>query len=113
MLRSVLKQDNIILFPHSTDCYQGNGSCVLIRLKYCIYITKTFPCNILEIFKVLKTENFQHIFFYIFLIVAQIMDCRFTLEPPHQGGSNEYPQSMSLKKNKKNSYTPFNPIFAI
>ena len=28
------------------------------------------------------------------LIFAQNIDCGYTLEPPHQGGSNEYPQSM-------------------
>ena len=30
----------------------------------------------------------------IFLISAQNMDCRYSLEPPGRGGSNEYPQSM-------------------
>ena len=30
----------------------------------------------------------------IFLIFAQNIDCGYTLEPPHRGGSNEYPQSM-------------------
>ena len=30
----------------------------------------------------------------IFLIFAQNIDCGYTLEPPHCGGSNEYPQSM-------------------
>ena len=30
----------------------------------------------------------------IFLISAQNMDCGYSLEPPHRGGSNEYPQSM-------------------
>ena len=32
--------------------------------------------------------------FIIFLISAQNIDCRYSLEPPRQGGSNEYPQSM-------------------
>ena len=30
----------------------------------------------------------------IFLISAQNIDCGYSLEPPHRGGSNEYPQSM-------------------
>ena len=30
----------------------------------------------------------------IFLILAQNIDCVYPLEPPRQGGSNEYPQSM-------------------
>ena len=29
------------------------------------------------------------------------MDCRYSLEPPHRGGSNEYPQSM-VSRNMKN-----------
>ena len=29
-----------------------------------------------------------------FRIFAQSIDCGYTLEPPHRGGSNEYPQSM-------------------
>ena len=40
-----------------------------------------------EIFKVVKSENFQKIF-DIFLIFAQHIDCGYTLESPHRGGSN-------------------------
>ena len=29
-----------------------------------------------------------------FLISAQNIDCGYSLEPPHRGSSNEYPQSM-------------------
>ena len=39
--------------------------------------------------------------FDIFNMFAQNIDCGYTLEPPRQGGSNEYPQSMSWIKNKK------------
>ena len=47
----------------------------------------------------------------IFNIFAQNIDCGKTLEPPLQGGSNKYPQSMFWIKNKKNRYTPVNPSF--
>ena len=33
----------------------------------------------------------------IFLISAQNIDCGYSLEPPHRGCSNEYPQSMFWK----------------
>ena len=66
-----------------------------------------------EIFKVVKNENFQKKNFDIFLIFAQNIDCRYTLEPPRPGGSNEYPQSMFWSKNKKNRYTPAYPSFTI
>ena len=39
----------------------------------------------------------------IFHISAQNIDCGYMLEPPHWGGSNEYPQSMVLSRNKKNN----------
>ena len=32
--------------------------------------------------------------YIIFLISGQNIDCGYSLEPPRQGGSNEYPQSM-------------------
>ena len=34
-------------------------------------------------------------------IHIQNIDCEYTLEPPCRGGSNEYPQSMFLSRNKK------------
>ena len=39
----------------------------------------------------------------IFHISAQNKDCVYSLEPPRRGGSNRYPQSMFLSRNKKNS----------
>ena len=49
---------------------------------------------------------------------AQNIDCGYSLEPPHQGGSNEYLQSMfwaeiNKKKNNALMYTPVNSSFAI
>ena len=32
--------------------------------------------------------------YIIFFISAHNIDCRYSLEPPRRGGSNEYPQSM-------------------
>ena len=49
----------------------------------------------------------------IFYISAQNIDCGYSLEPPKWGGSNEYPQSMFLSRNKKIMYTPVNPSFTI
>ena len=47
----------------------------------------------------------------IFLISAQNMDCGYSLEPPRRGGSNEYPQSKLLSRNKKNNVYPCKPKF--
>ena len=40
-----------------------------------------------------------------FLTFAQNIDCRYTLQPPRRGGTNEYAQFMFWSKNKKNRYT--------
>ena len=74
---------------------------------------ENMPMQYTEIFKVVKNENFQKKKNDIFLIFAQNIDCGYTLEPPLRGGSNEYPQSMFLSKNKKKRYTPAYPSFAI
>ena len=47
----------------------------------------------------------------IFHIIAQNIDCGHSLETPRRGGSNEYPKSMFLTGNKKNSVYPCKPQF--
>ena len=67
------------------------------------------PMHYTVISKVVKNENFQQKIFDIFLIFAQNINCWYTLEPPRRGGSNEYPQSMFLSRNK---YTTLRtPVF--
>ena len=39
--------------------------------------------------------------YIIFLIFYQNIECGYTLEPSHRGGSNEHPQSMFETKIKK------------
>ena len=58
-----------------------------------ISLRKHAYLNILKILP-LKNENFQIKNSDIFLISAQNIDCRYSLEPPRRGGSNEYPQLM-------------------
>ena len=58
--------------------------------------------NILKILPP-KNENFQIKNADIFQMSAQNIDCGSSLEPPRQGSSNEYPQSMFLSRNKKNN----------
>ena len=58
-----------------------------------------------------KNENFQIKKSDTFQISAQNIDCGYTLEPPRRGGSNEYPQSMFLSRNKKNKVYPSKPQF--
>ena len=61
-----------------------------------------------------KNENFQMKNSGSFHISARNIDCGYLLELPWWGGSNEYPQSMFLSRNKKNNvYTPVNPSFTV
>ena len=80
---------------------------------YLWHLYENMSVQYTAIFHGCKNDNFQMIFFYIFLIFAQNIDCGYTLEPPQRGGSNEYPQSMFWSKNKKNMYTRVNPTFYI
>ena len=57
-----------------------------------------------------KTESF-HIKNSDFSFSDQNIDCGYPFEPPWQGGSNEYPQSMFLSRNKKNNVYPCKPQF--
>ena len=58
-----------------------------------------------------KTENFQIKNSDSFHISAKNIDCGYPLEPPPRGGSNEYPQSMFLSRNKKNNAYPCKPQY--
>ena len=69
------------------------------------------PIQIYRNFFHQKNENFQIKKSDIFHISAQNIDCGYLLEPPGRGGSNEYPQSMFLSKNKKYNVNHFKPQF--
>ena len=58
-----------------------------------------------------KTWKFSDKSSDIFHISTQNIDCGYSLEPPWRGGSNEYPQSMFLSRNKKNNVYPCKPQF--
>ena len=60
-----------------------------------------------------KIEKFQVKTLIFFNISAEHIDCRYSLEPPRQGGSNENPQSMCLAEIRKIMYTPVNPSVTI
>ena len=73
-------------------------------------ITKTRLFKYIENFTS-KNQNFSGKKTDIFYISAQNIDCGSSLEPPRRGGSNEYPQSMFLRRNKKNNVYPCKPQF--
>ena len=77
-----------------------------------LFIMKTCLFNYTENFTI-KNELFQIKNSDIFHISAQNIDCGYSLEPPRRDGSNDYPQSMFLSRNKKNNIYPINPSFTI
>ena len=61
------------------------------------------PVQYTAIFHGCKNVNFHLKKYDFFLhIFAQNKDCWYSLEPPHLGRSNVYPQSMFWAKKKKN-----------
>ena len=69
------------------------------------------PIQIYRKFHLQNSEHFQKKNSDIFHISAENIDCGYPLEPPRRGGSNEYPQSMFLSRNKKNNIYPSKPQF--
>ena len=61
-----------------------------LKVKVSLTIRKHAYSNILKILPP-KNENFQIKTSDIFHVSAQNIDCGYSLEPPHRGGSNEYP----------------------
>ena len=58
-----------------------------------------------------KNENVQMKNSGSFHISAQNIYCGYSLEPPQQGSSNKYSQSMFLSRNKKINVYPSKPQF--
>ena len=95
---------------------------VILHPTYCVgsrgnFLIKMNPMSTLKIFfdATTKTRLFKYIENFttknwkfsdknsdIFRISAKNKDCGYSLGLPQWGGSNEYPQSMFLSRNKKN-----------
>ena len=75
-------------------------------------ITKTRLFKYIENFTT-KNWKFSDKNSDILHISAQNIDCGYSLEPPRRGGSNEFPQSMFLSRNKKINVYPCEPCFTI
>ena len=74
-------------------------------------ITKICLFKYTEHFTTKKWNFSDKKFWFFFHISAQNIDCRYSLELPQGGSSNEYPQSMFLGRNKKNNVFPCKPQF--
>ena len=70
------------------------------KIACALHITKTRLFKYVENFTSKKTENFKIKILIFFHISAQNIGCEYSLELPRRGGSNEYPQSVFLSRNK-------------
>ena len=82
--------------------FKGGNSVKIISPPFWneVSLRKQAYSNILKILRP-KNENFQLKKSDIFHISAQNIDCGYSLESPRRGGSNEYPLSIILSRNKK------------
>ena len=98
--RALLNQTIISEVGHDTlIIVQGNKLQVDVQDHFVerIYITKTCPCNI-QMFSVVNIENFIGIFSLYSLDFCS--EHRLWVHV-RRGGSNEYPEFMFWRKNKK------------
>ena len=79
--------------------------------NFLFFITKTSLFKYTENYTTKKWKFSDEKNSDIFPISAQNIDCGYSLEPPRRGGSNEYPQSMFLSRNKKNNVYSCKPQF--
>ena len=114
---TIQSQNTSSLFHnHSLICHNENKECISGKKKKVTYFSSKYKLHILwhlvsslVAMGITKTRlcNFDplkpHFYivklgitgvYIIFLISDQNIDCRYSLEPPRRGGSNEYPQSM-------------------
>ena len=130
----IIFYENCNIFPVIVPCIVALLHCAWMTLFFlsmafiyffffaaCIYNVRRMNITKTSLFK--YTENFttkkwkfsdkNSDFLYI---SAQNIDCGYWLELPHWGGTNEYPQSMFLSRNKKSNvvmYTIVNPSFTV
>ena len=120
-----LKEQTFLCLPITCTCtIRSTGNCAMtslsrnVRNHTCVLsqdsnqpvITKTRLFKYIEHF-ITKSWKFSYKNSNIFHIAAPNIDCGYSLEPPRRGGSNEYPQSMFLSRNKKNDVYPCKPQF--
>ena len=110
------KGDNICVFMldlvYPSNFEEGSALKGTNLLPAGTTLRKQAYSNILKILQT-KSENVQIKMFDIFHIPVQNIDCGYSLEPPLQGGFNEYLQSTFFSKMRKIMYTAVNPGYTI
>ena len=103
-----------VLYGHS-DCiitiHHLTHYIYTTSLRHMVSTTKTRLFKYIENFSTKKYKLSDEKNLEMFMILLKIIDCGYLLEPPRMDGSNEYPQSMFLSRNKGINVDPVNPSF--
>ena len=104
------------------ECYKFIKWAVSSKTGVFRHITGHIMYIVLDDLSIMKTRLFKYIENFttknwkfsdknsdIFHISVQTIDCGYSLELPHWGSSNEYPQYMFLSRNLKNNVYPCKP----
>ena len=89
-------------------CKHGQNR-IITKTRLFKYIESFTTKKKRENFQIKKQQQKNHS--DIFHISALNIDCGHSLEPPRQGDSNTYTQSMLSSRNKKNNVYPCKPKF--
>ena len=106
---------SVVLFCHPLSSVVSFGTIwglyvvIMPFLRY-LSLRKHAYSNILKMLPP-TNENIQIKILIFFIFLLKNIDCVYSLEPPHRGGSNKYPQSMFFSRNKKNNTYPCKPQF--
>ena len=89
-IRKLYASQNQTLHP-----FRGAHLAHLSAPSFWLNIRKTCPCNVYPLIPHFYIEKLGYGGVYLFFFfLLQNIDCGYSLEPPRQGGSNMYPQSM-------------------
>ena len=92
---------SVLVLRRKSTLDNAHPTCTLALRKHAYSNIKKISPPKSEIFQIKNSDTFH--------IPAQSLNCGYPLEPPRRGGSNEYPQSMFLSRNKKNNVYPCKP----
>ena len=99
------------MLRNTTPYWLNNFGSMKIKMSRLVRYYENMPIQIYWKFYHQKLKIFRWKNSDIFHISTQNIDCGYSLEPPRWGGCNEYTQSISLSRNKKNNVHPAKPQF--
>ena len=108
--------------PYWTRAYSNRTVRPYVFTSVCCHYCPTHACLLdhyentpIQIYRNSTSKNWKFsvkkLWYFLFYTSAQNIDCGYSLDPPRQGGANEYPQSMFWAEIRKNNVYPCKPLF--